>query len=304
MKFRICIMMLFISVTARSQQPDSVKHFISNALHIMQKNSVFSGNVNWQQVRDTVYSVTSGASTFKDAAPGLQIAFNALGDKHGWLAFGEDEYRNPNFVIDTGRISANMKQAASKGPKIYAGIVNNEYAYISIPFFGGQTEAQMASFAQRIQDTLFTLVNENTRGIIIDLRLNAGGNMFPMIAGLSNVLGETDFAIYPTANKDSIERSSITKNGVAVNGRIITPLPKTYGDLSAHPVALIIGPVTGSAGECLAAGFIGRNKTALIGETTAGFTSANDGFLLHGNDYGMVLSVRVFERQVWKCVYG
>ncbi|MBK6634781.1 MAG: hypothetical protein IPG38_11090 [Chitinophagaceae bacterium] len=288
----IIIICCFITANpVKAQMPDSVKNFIGKALNLMEQHSVFSAGLNWKNIRDTANALSKNAATFKEAAPGIQYAFNALGDKHGWLVFGDEEYRNPAFRPDTGRISQNIKQAASKGPKIYAGIVKKEYAYISIPFFGGQTEAQMTAFAQRRQDSLFTVINENTKGIIIDLRLNAGGNMFPMFAGLSNVLGETDFAIYPTAIKDSIEKNSITNNGVAVNGRVITPLPKTYGDLSAHPVALVIGPVTGSAGECLAAGFIGRDKTALIGETTAGYTTANDGFFLHGNDYGMVLAV-------------
>ncbi|HEX2684140.1 MAG TPA: S41 family peptidase, partial [Ferruginibacter sp.] len=160
-----------------------------------------------------------------------------------------------------------------------------------IPFFGGQSASQMQVFAQRIQDSLYKVINERTKGIIVDLRLNAGGNMFPMIAGLSNVLGETDFAIYPKADNSGFERSTITREGVAVNGTIITGLPRTYGDLSAHPVAVILGPVTGSAGECVAAAFVGRGHTIFVGENTAGFTTANDGFRLSGDDYGMVLAV-------------
>ena len=88
-----------------------------------------------------------------------------------------------------------------------------------------------------------------------------------------------------------MENNTINKEGVTLNGKVITKLPKTCGDLSRLPVAVIIGPVTGSAGECLAAGFIGRDKTILIGETTAGFTTANNGYLLAGEDYGMVLAV-------------
>jgi len=286
----IITMLLLVSILhVKAQQPDSVKIFVDSALHVMQRNSFFADKVNWKKMQDTVHVLTRNARTFKEAAPGIQYAFNALGDKHGWLAFGEDEYRNPAFKFDTTRIPGNIKQAALKGPRIYAGIVKNEYAYISIPFFGGQTPEQMTAFSQRIQDSLYKIINENTKGIIIDLRLNAGGNMFPMIAGLSSVLGQTEFAIYPTPTNDLFERSLITKEGVSVNGRLITTLPKTYGDLSAHPVAILLGPVTGSAGECVAASFVGRDKTIFVGEATAGFTTTNSGFLLHGDDYGIVL---------------
>lgn len=291
MRSIIALLLLVSSMQVKAQQPDSVKVFIDSALNSMQRNSVYAGKLNWKAIRDSAYAMSRNASTYMEAAPGIKYAFNALGDKHGWLVFKDEEYRNPAFKPDTGRISLNIKQAALKGGKIYSGIVKHEYAYISIPFFGGQTPQQVNAFAQRIQDSLFNQVNENTKGIIIDLRLNAGGNMYPMFAGLVNVFGETDFAIYPTAIKDSVERSSITNKGIEINGQLVTPSPKTYGDLSAHPVAVIIGPVTGSSGECLAAGFVGRKNTVLIGEATAGYTTANDGFRLPGGDYGMVLAV-------------
>ena len=291
MRSIMAILFCLSALQLKAQQPDSVKIFVDSALNCMQRNSVFAKNLNWKNIRDTAHALTEHAQTFMEAAPGIKYAFNALGDKHGWLAFRDEVYRNPAFIYDTGRISADMKQAAAKGPKIYSGIVQDEYAYISIPFFGGQTPAQVTAFAQRIQDSLYKIINEKTKGIIIDLRLNAGGNMFPMIAGLSNILGETEFAIYPGIDDTGFKRSAVTKNGISVNGTIITTLPKTYGDLSAHPVAVILGPVTGSAGECVAAAFVGRNSTIFVGEATAGYTTTNDGFMLHANDYGMVLAV-------------
>lgn len=201
---------ILCSLQGKAQQPDSVRKFIDSALRIMEQNSVFSKRVNWKNIGDTVYAITKNASNFKDAAPGIKYAFNALGDKHGWLSLNGEMYRNPDFVYDTSRISENISEAALNGARIYTGIVENKYAYISIPYFGGQTEEKMKAFAQKIQDSLFININESTKGIIIDLRLNAGGNMFPMFAGLSNVLGETDFGLYPAASGSGFEKSSIT----------------------------------------------------------------------------------------------
>lgn len=291
MRSIIIIIALVSSLQVKAQQPDSVRKFIDSALSTMQRNSVYAARLNWKNIRDTAYALTKNATNLMEAAPGIKYAFDALGDKHGWLVFRDEMYRNPNFVFDTTRNTENMKKAAANGARLYSGIVQEEYAYISIPYFGGQTPDKVMAFAQRIQDSLYKTVNERTKGIIIDLRLNAGGNMFPMIAGLSNVLGQTDFALYPMTDDIGFERSCITKDGIAVNGTIITPLPKTYGDLSAHPVALILGPMTASAGECVAASFVGRSRTIFVGEPTGGYTTTNNGFLLHGDDYGMVLAV-------------
>lgn len=286
----LTVMIMMAVNSTNAQQPDSVKAFINNALTTMQENSAFAQNVNWDNIKMKVYQLSRNAYTYSQAAPGIKYAFNKLNDKHGWLVFGEEEYHNPKFHYDTSRITDNIKMAALKGPGIYSSIVAGKYAYISIPFFGGQTEEQMTRFAQRIQDSLYHIINENTEGIIIDLRLNAGGNIFPMFAGLSNVLGDDDVAIYTDKKGNIIEKTSILHNDVIQNGKVITSLKRNYGDFSRFPVAVIIGPVTGSAGECLAAGFIGRKKTTLIGENTAGYTTTNNGYLLAGQDYGMVLA--------------
>ena len=171
-----------------AQQPDSVKIFVDSALNIMQSHSMYSDKVNWKEVRLKVKDLAGHAKNYAEAGDAVKYAFNALGDKHGWLVLDDKDYRNPDFKPDTGRLSANIKQAASKGPKVYAGNVDG-YAYISIPFFGGHDTASMNAFAQRIQDSLCNYLSRDTKGAILDLRLNAGGNLYPMIVGVSNIYG-------------------------------------------------------------------------------------------------------------------
>lgn len=291
MRSAIALLLLLSTVNINAQQPDSVRIFIDSALHVMQHNSAFSKQVNWKMMKATVNRMSKHAKTYSEAAPAVKYAFDALGDKHGWLVFDGEDYHNPKFRPDTTRIPANIKLAASKGPKIYCSVVDNNYAYVSIPFFGGQTDEQMSRFAQRIQDSLCKVINSSTKGIIIDLRLNAGGNIAPMLAGLSNVLGNDDVSITANSKGAITGRTAIEGNKVIVDGVMRTSLGKSCTDLSKFPVAIIIGPVTGSSGEGMAIAFIGRNKAILIGENTAGYTTANNGFLLPGNNYGMVLAV-------------
>lgn len=291
MKPIVVILFVLHSLHARAQQPDSVRIFIDSALHTMQKHSAFAGRVNWKKMTGNVHRMTKNARTYKEAAPGIKYAFNALGDKHGWLVFGEEDYHNPAFSPDTGRVSADIKLAASKGAKIYCGTVNDRYAYISIPFFGGQTADQVTRFAQRIQDSLCKVITPSTRGIIIDLRLNAGGNIAPMLAGLSNVLGNGDVSISTDKKGNITGRTTVQNNSIIMDGVTRASLASNCGDLSKMPVAVIIGPVTGSSGEGLAISFTGRDKSILVGEASGGYTTANDGFLLAGDNYGMVLAV-------------
>ena len=170
-------------------QPDSVRRFVDSALNLMQQKSMFSKNVNWKLVRDSAALLSMNASNYSETSRALLFAFNKLGDKHGWLVIDDKEYRNATLQPKENRVSKNMADAAAKGAKIYCGVISGKYAYLSMPFFGGQDTSSMNKFAQRLQDSLCSVVGTGTKGVILDLRLNAGGNSFPMIVCVNNLYG-------------------------------------------------------------------------------------------------------------------
>lgn len=291
---------LFGILISKAQSPDSVRLFVDSALNIFQHNSMYAHKLNWKTIRDTAFMLAKNAQTYNDAKPALQYAFNRLGDKHGWLVLNDEEYRNPEFKPDTGRISADIKAVAVKGPKLYNRIIDNRFAYISIPFFGGQTPEAMASYAQRIQDSICKNITTNTKGFIIDLRLNAGGNMYPMFAGISNIIGDGVISESKDEKTNTTSSCSIKGNAILIDDSVFTAVKTNCGNFSKYPVAVIIGPITGSAGECLAAALHARENTILIGETTAGYTTANLGFLLPGVNNGVVIGVGVLKDKTGK----
>lgn len=277
--------------TSYAQVPDSVKIFVDSSLNVMQRSSVFSTKVNWKQVRDSVRKMTAQAQTYEATYTAIQYAFHQLGDKHGKLVFNGESYRNPFFTFDTTRIPENIKQAARKGPHIYTGFISGQYAYLSIPTFGGQATADVKQFAQRLQDSLCKNINGATKGIILDLRLNGGGNVFPMIAGIANVLGEGSYGKGIDAAGNTTEEYAIRNGAISWYDSIPLKIEHTCGNFSTLPVALLLSPVTASAGEDIAIAFTGRPKTILIGENTGGFVTANDGIYLPGPKNGIVLAM-------------
>lgn len=299
----LLILFLLSTRLLQAQVPDSVQVFTDSALRVMQEHSVFSRTVNWQQVRDSVQLMTATARTYQDAYPALQYAFHQLGDKHGWLLLDGKEYRNPAFRFDTTRITANIKQAAAKGARIYTACIQQQYAYISIPFFGGQAVADVKKFAQRLQDSLCRHITAQTKGIILDLRLNAGGNIVPMIAGVANVLGDGLFSTGEDAVGHTTGESVLRNGALAWYDSIPLRAERICGDLSKLPVAVIIGPVTGSSGEMMAIAFRGRPKTVLVGENTGGFVTANDGRYLPGKGNGIVLAMEYTRDRNGKAYY-
>jgi C-terminal processing protease CtpA/Prc len=228
------------------------------------------------------------ATTYKEAVPAIKFAFNLLNDKHGWLVLNDENYINPFLARDNSRINEATKAVIVK-PAIRTSVLQKQYAYVSVPFFGGQTTKGMNDFAQRLQDSLCKVVSPATKGIVIDLRLNGGGNMYPMVIGLSNLLpgGMLTESVNSSGEKDGA--FILKDHSVTLLDTIVVRLQKTCGELQQMPVAVIIGPATGSAGEQLAIILSTRKHTALIGENTAGYVTGNNGFLLPGKNNGIVI---------------
>jgi C-terminal processing protease CtpA/Prc len=290
-KRKFFVLLVFLSFYwPASAQSDSIRQFVDSALTLMQQHSMYAKKVNWTSVRDSTYQLAAGATNYSETAPALQYAFNQLGDKHGWLVINDVDYRNIALQPKDNRVSKNMAEAASKGPRIYSGVVAGKYAYISMPFFGGQDTVAMNAFAQRVQDSLCRVVSSKTKGAILDLRLNAGGNSFPMILGVSNLYGKVPKMINGTGKYNNW---NIDSNTLWINESFHVRLQRSCGDLSHLPVAVLVGPVTGSSGEFIAIGFSTRPHTILIGERTAGFTTSNNGYLLPGVNNGLVLAESV-----------
>lgn len=288
MKARLYFFLLLLPVTSWSQKVDSVRVFVDSALDIMQNKSLFAKNLNWQKIRDTVRSLTKDASTYEEVAPAVKFTFNLLNDKHGWLVLNDESYRNPFLLHDDSKINEATKSAITK-PAVRCSILQNKYAYLSIPFFGGQTSKAMNDFAQRIQDSLCNTISPETKGIIIDLRLNGGGNMYPMVIGVSNLLEDGKLTESVNGNGETDGELVLSNGSFTLLDTIVVQLKRQCSGLKQLPLAILIGPATGSSGEQLAIVLSTRKNTVLIGENTAGYVTANNGFLLPGKNNGIVI---------------
>ena len=286
-KFLFAFVTVLLScIAGRAQRPDSVERFLDSAIRIMQQHSMFSSKVNWKTVKDRVKILAKEAKTYAETAMALHYAFNQLGDKHGYLVIDGKPYRNTTFAAAPSRVNENMKLAASKGARIYKGTVEKNIAYLSIPIFNNQSKTGTDAFAQRLQDSLCSVLSPKTKGLILDLRLNAGGFTQAMIVGVSNVFGNQS----PSSKKAYVGDWKIENYGIDLNDTFRIQLQKQCGDYTKLPVAILIGPQTASAGEFVALGFTTRKKTILIGEKTAGYTSGNNGFMLPGKSNGIVVA--------------
>lgn len=113
--------------------------------------------------------------------------------------------------------------------------------------------------------------SKEMNGLIIDLRYHKGGNFYPFIKSLNNILGNTTiFAIDKNiVNKNEKKWINNSNNNLEVNKFM------TYKLKFNKPIAIIINKKTKSSGEFSAAIFKGRDNVKFFGERTAGYLSMN-----------------------------
>src|SRR4051812_42832343 len=109
----------------------------------------------------------------------------------------------------------------------------------------------MNAYAQQIQDSLCKNIDAQTKGIVIDLRLNGGGNSFPMYLGIVNVLGNGLFGESVDGSGRVRDQNIIANNQVVLHGNhndsIVLRLQHMCRDLPNLPVVVLISPASGSS---------------------------------------------------------
>lgn len=229
------------------------------------------------------------------AAHGLRpgdriVAVNAQSTREGWrslflpalqagsvltvrrAAGGEDEV----MVLETG-----FKQP---NPPPGAFITPDGFGVIDLPGHMGEGDLpDGSSYAERAQRALHEQEQAGARGWVIDLRRNDGGNMWPMLAGLTPLLGVGDYGSF-TGFFDGTRwlwRFDGDTLRCVCEGRHDQPTEigvKGYRTLrrADAPVAVLSSRVTSSSGEGVMVAFLGRPNTRTFGLPTGGLATGNN----------------------------
>jgi carboxyl-terminal processing protease len=135
--------------------------------------------------------------------------------------------------------------------------------YVLVPAFRGVGTEATAKFAGDVCHALAGLAPAVTKGWVVDLRENTGGNMWPMLRGLAPLLG----AGTPGSFRDRNQHDEPWK---------LDPVDTCSAAIPQDArVAVLLGPRTASSGEAVAVAFSGRPNTRSFGRPTAGKSTAN-----------------------------
>ena len=282
MKFKLVLLCLFTTWTFKASSQsvtgaDSARNFIDSALSFARHNSVYRNKLNWTAITDSVKTSSTGAKSILEAMPAMAQLYRLTGDYHGFVLYRGKYYKwwRPSKKTDT-TVHKVLEVKFKMKPLIEQQLLEKGYGYLSIPRNNPNHAHQTDTIANQIQDSLAKLTPARLKGLIIDLRLNSGGSMFPMILGIGNIIDKgKQGSFYDPASQTSTAWG-VKGLDIYVGNDTKCSVLKFCTVNPAIKVVVLISPKTASSGEATAISLKGQKNVYFIGETTGGFTTAND----------------------------
>jgi carboxyl-terminal processing protease len=150
------------------------------------------------------------------------------------------------------------------------------------------------SLSHKWRKTICPVLNDNIKGYMIDLRLNMGGNMYPMLSVVSHLMGDKKVAGTTNQNGHVTDWWELKQGDVYLDTTKLTYVgPHCLKREPAIPVAVLTSYFTISSGEIMTVAFKKRPHTIQVGDTTGGLVTNNHYYQVAGDTY-LNLSVGYF----------
>ena len=256
--------------------------YVSSVLDIARTNSLFANEIDFDSFEEGIEShVTDMDSAHVYLEGPVRDGFRNVGDNH------------THFVgtAESAEEATPMATAIAATSDVPTGnLLDDGTLVLTIP----GTDGSGAGDYMRAARTLIADATAETDclKVILDLRSNGGGSVYPMIGAIAPLLPEGDVFGYSYPQVDFVKM--MTMEEVLTVAGTTDDLPASDLDLSGVPVAVLFGPNTASSGELSAISFIGRENAQSFGMESAGYTTANTTFhLLDGWMFNIASSLLV-----------
>lgn len=235
--------------------PPSPRAHGEHALSLMDQGLHAHGD-EWDRKRAEALDAVATARSRDEVNEIIDDALAVAGGPHSFLLTDEEQqqtqedYQAPTHRVDGGVMT------------------------VKLPAFSGTAEQ-----GQQYADELATaLAASGACGVVVDLSDNSGGDMGPMLAGLSPLIPDGPVVSFDT----SLAQSQVVLDGGSVSGGGTPTTAEAGSSKLGVPVAIITSGRTASSGEQARLAFNGIADTRVFGQPTRGYASVNQGFRLYG----------------------
>lgn len=261
-----------INVPSIYAQSNEVRFLIDTTISIMKNNAVNANVVNWDTLRNNALIIAKDVNNPYQLGPAMRYLYASIRDFHGAFFYKDSTFQ---WHLNESPVSDSIMNEWKKGVQSITRVLNKNIGYLRIPSMPVATQDDFNTKAQRLNDSLCSLLDKNIKGIILDLRLDGGGAMHPMILGVEHLLAKGYIGSFRVKKK---EEWVIRDNSFFVDTTLYSKInPRCNVDAQNIPVVMLISPHTGSAAECFIIAFKGRDNTVLLGSETAGYVTVNTG---------------------------
>ena len=284
-----------LSVNGRSPYPndtlklpcmEKAEKLLDEALTFMQRNYYRKDEVSWPDLAAKARQQLRSANNCEDAYASISWCFKQLNERHSFVM---PPARAALYTGDEESLAPQPELSGLVG-EIKGEWLSDSIAYLTVPWVSTTDSFVCERIADSLQSLIARLDSRAISRWIIDLRNNSGGNFWPMLTGIGPLLGDGVCAYFVSADQ---KVSIAYRDGSALQGRHVRcrVSKKGYQTQRVLPsIVVLTSRRTVSAGEIIALAFKGRAQTCLIGEPTAGLTTANATYPLSDNSL-LVLTV-------------
>lgn len=243
----ILILLLTVCVMVSCDDPNT--RYVKMAVRIMDKHGIYAQGPEWENAKQE--ALETRPATLEEAQEIVVKAGKVAGGKHTFLLTTEELTENDTSTWEMPTVE----------------LLENDVAVIKLPAFSGNSEEGV-----KYANTVLNSIPDALQGVVIDLRGNQGGNMYPMIAAVHRFLPD-----------DAILKFSSRHRLMSVNTAFVMRSVGMEQHPPIHcPVALLTDEWTASSGEAVLICFRGLENTRTFGTPTAGYCSCNQPFQLPG----------------------
>lgn len=285
------LVLIRIAMCASAQFPVSV----DSVYNFIKFNSVHQNQVDWKKTDSVFYQKLNDALAIEDTLNAFVYVLENLNDVHSQIYFNNQYYgyyKTDYSAEELEKLKPLIEKSTATTNQLKTELIMQQYAYVRVPGYNCYNQNDIDSLGQILYDTIFHFARFNPKGFIIDLRLNGGGNVYPMIAGLSLLLGNEAIAFEKNYQDSTVRTWHILNGNLFMNETQLTFLKtKSIPKFAQIPVAILIGPATRSSGSMTAIAFKKRRFVKFFGEATAaGYTTSN-GYYVFADNLSMNFAV-------------
>ena len=237
--------------------------YVEQALALLRTFHINSASADWETIEARARRATASATQLGDVHDAINGIIADLGERHTFLRPASPAAAGP---VPAGAMPSPVMPSHS--------LLDGRFGLVRVPGFMGNPD-QAAQYSATVRDAL-TSMDTGSRicGWIVDLRDNTGGNIWPMLNGLDPLLGPGPFGAFRTP---AGQLTHWRRADASISPGVALPDRAPFYALRAAdaPVAVLIGPRTGSSGEMTAVAFAGRERARNFGAASAGLSTAN-----------------------------